>query len=418
MTETRYRLSRRAALTLGGAAAATAPWRSSRAAEKIIHIPMDAPFTGQEAMGATLVKNGAAMAIDEINAKGGIGGYTLDLVLMDDGTASAGGYDPGQAATNARRMVNDPLAMVALGPYNSGSGKAMSPILSAGGLAIITPTSTNPDITDPKFAQIYHPQGPAIYFRTVTTDAFQGPNMANYYGKILKVPNVYVLDDSGAYGVGIADTFQAQASKIGIKVLGRDRLDPKGADYSPIMTKIKSLGAAALYYGGDAGAGIKVVKQSYEILPGIVKGGGDGMYESEILTGGGFPAAEGWYATIAAPHLLDDAKAQDWVTRFAKLYSSQPSDYCITSYDAVQVIADALTRVVASGKPVSRAAMRDAIQATKIDTMQGSISFDNNGDLTSRVISVFQIKHSAAYPQDDMVHQYKYVGVAPQDSAA
>jgi len=74
--------------------------------------------------------------------------------------------------------------------------------------------------------------------------------------------------------------------------------------------------------------------------------------------------------------------------------------------------------VVASGKPVSRAAMRDAIQTTKIDTMQGSISFDNNGDLTSRVISVFQIKHSAAYPQDDMVHQYKYVGVAPQDAAA
>jgi branched-chain amino acid transport system substrate-binding protein len=60
--------------------------------------------------------------------------------------------------------------------------------------------------------------------------------------------------------------------------------------------------------------------------------------------------------------------------------------------------------------------MRDAIQATKIDTMQGTISFDNNGDLTSRIISVFQIKHTASFPQDDMVHQYKYVGVAPQDA--
>ena len=159
-----------------------------------------------------------------------------------------------------------------------------------------------------------------------------------------------------------------------------------------------------------------MVKQSYEILPGIVKGGGDGMYESEILTGGGFPAAEGWYATIAAPHLLDDAKAQAWVKKFATLYGSQPSDYCITAYDAVLVIADALKRVVASGKPLTRAAMRDAIQATKIKTMQGTISFDNNGDLTSRIISVFQIKHAAGFPQDDMVHQYKYVGVAPQDA--
>ena len=82
------------------------------------------------------------------------------------------------------------------------------------------------------------------------------------------------------------------------------------------------------------------------------------------------------------------------------------------------MIADALKRVVASGKPLSRAAMRDAIQATKLATMQGEISFDNNGDLTSRTISVFQVKHAPGFPQDDMVHQYKYVGVAPQDAGA
>ena len=91
----------------------------------------------------------------------------------------------------------------------------MSPILSAASLPIITPSSTNPDITDPKFAQIYRPAGPAIYFRTVSTDAFQGPNMANFYAQVLKVPTVYVLDDGGAYGVGIADTFEAQARNNG-----------------------------------------------------------------------------------------------------------------------------------------------------------------------------------------------------------
>src|SRR6202030_1441024 len=210
-------------------------------------------------------------------------GYRLEVVSMDDGTATAGGYDPGQAATNARKMVTDPTILAALGPYNSGSGKAMSPILSAANLAIITPTSTNPDITDPKFAQIYRPAGPAIYFRTVSTDAFQGPNMANYYADVLKVPSVYVLDDSGAYGVGIADTFQAQAGKKGIKVLGRDRLDPKESDYTTTLTKIKSLNPDALYYGGVAQAGVKVVKQSYDILPSMIKAGGGGLYGAEIL---------------------------------------------------------------------------------------------------------------------------------------
>ena len=93
--------------------------------------------------------------------------------------------------------------------------------------------------------------------------------MANYYFKVLKMPSVYVLDDIGAYGVGIADTFQAQARKNGIKVLGRDRLDPKKCRLLVgVLTKIKSTRCnRSLYYGGNPLAGIKVVKQSYDICP-------------------------------------------------------------------------------------------------------------------------------------------------------
>ncbi len=158
-----------------------------------------------------------------------------------------------------------------------------------------------------------------------------------------------------------------------------------------------------------------MVKQSYDFVPGIVKGGGDGVYEPEILGGGGFPAAEGWYATIAAPHLLDDPKSEPWVKRFVTRFNMQPNDYCITAYDSVLAIADSIERIVKSGTPMTRAAMRDALEATKIDTMQGVVSFDKNGDLSSRVISVFQIRHDAAHPADDMVHQFKYMGVAPSD---
>src|SRR5208283_3650357 len=147
-------------------------------------------------------------------------GFTFDLVKYDDGSATAGQYDPAQAATNARKMVSDQTTLAAIGPQMSGAGKAMSPILSAGGLATITPSSTNPDITDPKFAAQYRPAGKPIYFRTVATDAYQGPNMANFLAEKLNVKSVYVLDDSGAYGVGLADAFQKQAETDGIKVLG------------------------------------------------------------------------------------------------------------------------------------------------------------------------------------------------------
>ena len=386
------------------------------AADKTVKIGINLPFTGADAHDAELIKDGALLAIDEANAQGGVGGYKLEVLLLDDGTATAGQYDPAQAATNARKMVSDKSVVAAIGPQMSGSGKAMSPILSQGELATVTPSSTNPDITDPKFAGQYRPKGKPIYFRTVTTDAFQGPNMANYYADVLKVKSVYVLDDSGAYGVGIADTFQSQAEKRGIKVLGRDQLNPKETDYTTTLTKIKSLNPDALYYGGVAQAGVKLVKQSFDILPKIIKGGGDGMYGAEILRGAGFPAAEGWYATIAAPNILENPEAAPVIERFAKKFGQQPENYSITAYDAALVILDGIKRVAASGKEVTREAVRDAMQTGHVKTIQGEIAFDDNGDLQNRVISVFRIVKDDKYPLDEVLHQYKYLGVAPQSS--
>ena len=388
----------------------------SFAADKSIKIGLNLPFTGADAHDAELIKDGAMLAIDEANDAGGVGGYKIDVLRLDDGTATAGQYDPAQAATNARKMVSDDLVVAAIGPQMSGSGKAMSPILSQGGLATITPSSTNPDITNPKFAAQYRPAGKAIYFRTVTTDAFQGPNMANYFADTLKVKSVYVLDDSGAYGVGLADAFQEQAKKRGINVLGRDQLNPKEADYTTTLTKIKSLNPEALYYGGVAQAGVKVVKQSYDIIPNVIKAGGDGVYGAEILKGAGFPSAQAWYATIAAPNVLENPDAAPTIERFVKKYGQQPGNYSITAYDAALVILDAIKRVAASGKDVTRDAIRDAIQQSHLKTLQGEISFDANGDIENRVISVFQITRNDKYPLDDLLHQYKYIGVAPASS--
>jgi branched-chain amino acid transport system substrate-binding protein len=410
-------LSRRSLIVqLPAAALAGSVAARALAADKAVTIGIDLPLTGADAQSALKIKEGAIMAIDEANAKGGAAGYHLNVLVLDDGTATAGQYDPAQAATNARKFVADDTVVAAIGPQMSGSGKAMAPILSQGDLATITPSSTNPDITSAKFASQYRPAGKAIYFRTVTTDAFQGPNMANYYADTIKVKSVYVLDDSGAYGVGIADTFQAQAQKRGLNVLGRDQLNPKEADYTTVLTKIKQLNPDSLYYGGVAQAGVKLVKQCYDIVPNIVKGGGDGMYGPEILKGAGFPACAGWYATIAAPHMLGDPTMAAWTDQFRKKFDEAPEDYSITAYDAATVIIDAITRVAASGKPVNRDNVRDAIQSTKLKTLQGEVAFDENGDLVNKVISVFQIVKDPDKPLDDVAFQYKYLGVAPQSA--
>ena len=390
--------------------------RAVFAADKSVTVGIHVPLTGSDTEQATLMKEGAMIAADDANAEGGVAGYKINVMVLDNGTATAGQYDPAQAATNARKMVADPNVVAAVGPQNSGSGKAMAPILSQGNLATITPSSTNPDITDPKFAGQFRPMGEAIYFCTVTTDAYQGPNMANYFAQKLKVKKIFILDDTGAYGVGIADAFEAQARKDGMTVLGHDQVDPHVPDYMTILTKIKGLDPEALYYGGSSLAGVKVVKQSYDVLPKIIKGGGDGVYGASLLKGAGYPTVEGWYATIAAPYLAENPDVAPWIKKYQDKYGHGPTSYSFTAYDAMLVVLDAIKRVAASGKPVNRDTVRDAIQTANLMTLQGVVSFDENGDIKDRTISVFRYQHDDKYPEDAVLLQYKYLGVAPQTS--
>jgi branched-chain amino acid transport system substrate-binding protein len=115
--------------------------------------------------------------------------------------------------------------------------------------------------------------------------------------------------------------------------------------------------------------------------------------------------------------MLDDAKLSDWLAKYQKRWNAPPADYSITAYDAALVILAAIETVAKSGAPVTRGAVRDAIQAVKVDTLQGPISFDANGDISSRVVSVFQVQQDTAHPVNDVVHQFKYIGVALAGSA-
>jgi len=371
---------------------------------KVVKIGLSLPLTGADADGADAILKGAQMAIAEVNAKGGAAGYKLEGVVFDSATPAAGQYDPAQAATNYKKFIADALVVAAVGPNMSGEGKAISPILSEADMATITPSSTNPDITDPKFQSQYRPKGKAVYFRTVTTDAFQGPNMANYLVHVQKIKSVYVLDDGGAFGVGIADSFQKRAGELGVTVLGRDRLDPKEADYKTILTKIKGVNPDALYYGGVMQAAAKLAPQSFEVMPKAIKAGSDGVYDLSWPKQSGNEAVEGWFCSQASPELVTSPKLEAWVTKFRKDMKREPTNYAITSYNAVLVIASAIERTAAAGKPINRSTVRDSIQATKLDSVQGPIAFDANGDILTRTVSIYQWRDG----------EIKYVAVAPE----
>ena len=257
------------------------------------------------------------MAFDDANKGNAVPGYKFDLLVLDDGTATAGQYDPAQAATNARKMVADKDVVAAIGPQMSGAGKAMTPILSQGGLATITPSSTNPDITSPKFAEQY-PSGrqadlfPHRHHRRVPGAEHGELPRREAQGEVgLRAGRQRrVRRRHGRYA------FRSRRRPRASRSLGRDRLDPKAADYSAILTKIKSLEPGGdLLRRRDAGRG-EARQAGLRHHSEYHQGRRDGMYSSDLLNGAGFPAVEGWYTSIAAPHLVEDTKAAQFIAAF------------------------------------------------------------------------------------------------------
>ena len=103
--------------------------------------------------------------------------------------------------------------------------------------------------------------------------------------------------------------------------------------------------------------------------------------------------------------MLTDPKLEAWISRYKSTYKREPTNYAITAYNAVMVIADTVDRVVKSGKPVTRSAVREAMEKTNLSSLQGPIEFDENGDIKLKVISVYQVRDG----------KFTYIESAPQN---
>ena len=175
------------------------------------------------------IQRGVAVAVGQANAKHLVRGVTFKIKPLDD--TVNGKYDGAKDAQNGRQFINDPTVIGEVGPLNSGAAKVSIPVYNAAGLAQISPSNTNPDLTNPRFRARYETTtantgSPITYFRTCSTDAFQGPAAA-LYAKKAGYKTVFATDNQGTYGIGLATAFKNEAKRIGLKVLGYAELDAK-----------------------------------------------------------------------------------------------------------------------------------------------------------------------------------------------
>lgn len=210
------------------------------------------PLTGSASAQSGTIVNGIRLALEETGGK--IGDFSVAYESWDDASAKKGDWDPEVEAQNADRAAKDPSIHFYLGTYNSGAAKIAMPILNQANLVMISPANTytgltKPGLGEPNEPAVYRPTGKVNYHRVVPADDIQGKVGAEWM-KAMGAKRVYVLDDRGLYGKGIADVFVATAEELGLTVVGREGTDPKAQEYRSLMTKIKAANPDFVYFGG------------------------------------------------------------------------------------------------------------------------------------------------------------------------
>ncbi|WP_238267814.1 branched-chain amino acid ABC transporter substrate-binding protein [Paraburkholderia terrae] len=341
-------------------------------ADETVKIGEAAPVTGPASYLGKDTENGARLAIEEINQKGlVIGGRKVTLVF--DAQDDAG--DPRQATQVAQKLADDKVVAV-VGHMQSGSTIPASKIYNDAGIVQVSPSATNP---------AYTLQGFKTAYRVVATDAQQGPTLADYAAKTLKVKTVAIVDDSTAYGQGLAVEFEKQAKANGIAVLSHDASTDKAVDFRAILTKIKGEKPDVIMYGGLDGTGGPFAKQAKQLGIAAKVLAGDGLCADDLAKLAG-DAADNVICSIAGAPLLKMAEGPAFVERYKKRFGYAPVLNSPFAYDAVGVIVDAMKRA----QSTEPAKILAAMPATDYHGVLGQTQFDSKGDLRHGVISLYK----------------------------
>ncbi|MFJ2739824.1 branched-chain amino acid ABC transporter substrate-binding protein [Streptomyces sp. NPDC087440] len=360
-------------------------------------IGFDGPLTGDLSALAIGAKNAAQLAVDQANKTQAVPGVTFTLKSLDDQG------QPGTGQQNATALTGDKQVLGVVGPLNSGVAKSMQMIFEQAKLAVVSPATTSPGLTQgDNWAKGTKERRFTTYFRTATTDAVQGPFAAQHLHDTLKLTKVFVVDDKKAYGAGLAATFTDEFKKRGGQVVDTDQINSGEKDFSSVINKIKSSGAQFVYYGGeypDAGPLTGQLKKAGVKIPLV---GGDGISDANFIKLAGGGATGDFCTTVGAP-LESGAAGKTFAEAYKAAKFKDPyGAYGGYAYDSATTLIEAVKAVAAAngGKVPAdaRAKVTEAVQKVAFDGVTGKVSFDEFGDTTNKQLTVNQVKDGAWAP--------------------
>ena len=345
-----------------------------------LKIGVAGPMTGANAAFGEQYMKGAQAAADAINKAGGINGEQIKLVAGDDAC------EPKQAVAVANRLVDQDKVIGVVGHFCSSNTIPASDVYADAGVIMITPGSTNPQVTERKLDAV---------FRMCGRDDQQGIVAGDYIVDVLKGKKVVVINDKDTYGKGLADATSAQLTKRGVKPILEEGLTRGEKDFSALVTKIRSLGADVVYFGGlhpEAGPLVRQLREAG--LKDVKFMSDDGVVTDELVaTAGGPQYVDGVYMTFGAdPRLLPDSKAV--VEQFRKA-GTEPEGYTLYAYASVQALADAFNGAKSNkGEDAAK-----WLKAHPVETVMGKKEWDAKGDLKVSDYVVYQWDKDGKYHQ-------------------
>jgi branched-chain amino acid transport system substrate-binding protein len=310
-----------------------------------IRVGVYADLSGQTSSFGQSTVNGIRMAADEINRAGGVNGRQIELVVEDDQGR------PEQAATVVTKLVNQDRVHAVLGEVASSNSLAAAPIAQRARIPMITPSSTNPQVT----------QVGDYIFRVCFIDPFQGEVMAKFARNTLRATRAAVLTDVNSdYSRGLGQAFKESFTRLGGQIIQEQSYQQTDSDFSGQLTAIRAANPDVVFLPGYYGQVGVIARQARQLnLPAPLLGG-DGWDAPQLFDLGG-EALNG--AFMSNHYSVDDPspRIQNFATAYRQRYNgTTPDAIAALGYDAMKVLADAITRAGTT----DGARLRDAIAQT------------------------------------------------------
>jgi branched-chain amino acid transport system substrate-binding protein len=366
---------------------------------KTVDIYSSLPLQGSSSAQTGPMVNGIKLALSEAGGKAGP--FTVNYQSLDDSTAAAGKWDPGQTAADARKAASDAKAVYYIGEFNSGASEVSIPILNQAGIPQVSPANTYVGLTtslpgsSPGEPQKYFPTGTRTFLRIVPIDSIQAA--ADLIAmKQAGCTKVAVANDKEAYGSGLATLLGLEKGYYGITITSNTGVDPTAPNFRSYATTVKGQGADCFFFAGIVSNGaVQITKDVHAALPKAKVFGGDGVCTGSYTAAsqGGVPATIDplMQCTVATQDLAAYPGGKQFLAAYkAKYGSANPDPYAIYGYEVMKLGLDTIKNLGSKGN--DKSAVLKALFATKSrSSVLGTYGFDANGDTTLKSYGLYKV---------------------------